>query len=205
MSSSTQQSSAQNRPAFTTQALVTMAIFAAILCISAFTSVLPLPLPGSPHITLLNFVILLIALLFPLQQSFLIVLVWMLLGCVSLPVFIGGGAGIGYLTGPWGGYTFSFLIVALLLPAIRGSRYNRIRYTIVSIIGALLVDFVGMFWLMYMNKLGIAEAFSIGFVPFLPLDMVKAVVAARDYSCIFQNHPPVNLKQRFFIAKRVRF
>lgn len=107
MSSSTQQSSAQNRPAFTTQALVTMAIFAAILCISAYISI-PLPLPGSPHITLLNFVILLIALLFPLQQSFLIVLVWMLLGCVSLPVFIGGGAGIGYLTGPWGGYTFSF-------------------------------------------------------------------------------------------------
>lgn len=178
MSSSTQQSSAQNRPAFTTQALVTMAIFAAILCISAYISI-PLPLPGSPHITLLNFVILLIALLFPLQQSFLIVLVWMLLGCVSLPVFIGGGAGIGYLTGPWGGYTFSFLIVALLLPAIRGSRYNRIRYTIVSIIGALLVDFVGMFWMMYMNKLGIAEAFSIGFVPFLPLDMVKAVVAAQ--------------------------
>ena len=94
MSSSTQQSSAQNRPAFTTQALVTMAIFAAILCISAYISI-PLPLPGSPHITLLNFVILLIALLFPLQQSFLIVLVWMLLGCVSLPVFIGGGAGIG--------------------------------------------------------------------------------------------------------------
>ena len=79
------------KPAFTTQSLVMMAIFAAILCISAYISI-PIPVPGAPHITLLNFVILLIALLFPLQQSFFIILVWMLLGVVGLPVFIGGGA-----------------------------------------------------------------------------------------------------------------
>lgn len=76
------------KPAFTTQSLVMMAIFAAILCISAYISI-PIPVPGAPHITLLNFVILLIALLFPLQQSFFIILVWMLLGVVGLPVFIG--------------------------------------------------------------------------------------------------------------------
>ena len=62
------------KPAFTTQSLVMMAIFAAILCISAYISI-PIPVPGAPHITLLNFVILLIALLFPLQQSFFIILV----------------------------------------------------------------------------------------------------------------------------------
>ena len=47
------------KPAFTTQSLVMMAIFAAILCISAYISI-PIPVPGAPHITLLNFVILLI-------------------------------------------------------------------------------------------------------------------------------------------------
>ena len=135
------------KPAFTTQSLVMMAIFAAILCISAYISI-PIPVPGAPHITLLNFVILLIALLFPLQQSFFIILVWMLLGGV-------------------------------ILPLIRGKKYNRIRYTLSAIAGALIIDILGMFWLMAQNHLNLQSAFLIGFVPFIPLDLVKSIVAAQ--------------------------
>ena len=62
----------------TTKKLVTMAMFAAILCISAYISI-PLPLPGAPHITMLNFVILLIALLFSSGESFLIIRLWLIL------------------------------------------------------------------------------------------------------------------------------
>ena len=166
------------KPAFTTQSLVMMAIFAAILCISAYISI-PIPVPGAPRITLLNFVILLIALLFPLQQSFFIILVWMLLGVVGLPVFIGGGAGTGYLIGPWGGYTATFILVAVILPLIRGKKYNRIRYTLSAIAGALIIDILGMFWLMAQNHLNLQSAFLIGFVPFIPLDLVKSIVAAQ--------------------------
>ena len=84
-----------NKTGFTTKSITMMALFAAILCISAYISI-PLPIPGSPHITLLNFVIIVIALLFPLSQSFITILVWMALGAIGLPVFIGGGSGIGY-------------------------------------------------------------------------------------------------------------
>ena len=52
---------------FTTQRLALMAMFAAILCISAYISV-PLPLKGY-HVTFLNFVITLIALVFPDRKS----------------------------------------------------------------------------------------------------------------------------------------
>lgn len=176
--SSTPASAKPQKPAFSTQSLVTMAIFAAILSISAYISV-PTPLPGSPHITLLNFVILLIGLLFPTAQSFLIILVWMLLGAVGIPVFIGGGAGFGYLLGPWGGYTLSYLGIAILMPLSRGKKYSRVRFTIVSIIAALLIDLVGMLWLMAMNHLNLQTGFLTGFLPFLPLDMVKAVVVAQ--------------------------
>ncbi len=82
-----------NKTGFTTKSTTMMALFAAILCISAYISI-PLPIPGSPHITLLNFVIIVIALLFPLSQSFITILVWMALGAIGLPVFIGGGSGI---------------------------------------------------------------------------------------------------------------
>ncbi len=72
-----------NKTGFTTKSITMMALFAAILCISAYISI-PLPIPGSPHITLLNFVIIVIALLFPLSQSFITILVWMALGAISI-------------------------------------------------------------------------------------------------------------------------
>ena len=39
-----------NKTGFTTKSITMMALFAAILCISAYISI-PLPIPGSPHIT----------------------------------------------------------------------------------------------------------------------------------------------------------
>lgn len=175
---STNTTQTTNKPAFSTYKLVMSALFAALLCISAYISI-SIPLPGSPHITLLNFVIILIALLFAVKEAFLTIFVWMLLGAVGIPVFIGGGAGIGYLTGPWGGYTVSFLVIAIVLPLIRGAKYKRIRYTIVAIIGVILIDIIGMIWLKFYNALPWSAAFLTGFVSFLPLDLLKAVVCAQ--------------------------
>ena len=92
---------------FTTVEITMMAVFAAILCVSAYLSI-PTPLPNAAHITLLNFMIMLIALVFEVRDSTIIVALWMILGAVGVPVFIGGGSGIGYLTGVFGGYTFSY-------------------------------------------------------------------------------------------------
>lgn len=163
---------------WTTKHLVTMALFAAIICISAYISI-PLPLPGAPHITLQNFVIILIALLFPSLDAFLIVFVWMLLAIVGLPVFIGGQSGIGYLFLPYGGYTAVFLLVALVLPVLCGKQYNRIRYTLVAILGAMLIDLIGMFRLMAVNGLTLEAGILTGFLPFLPLDLLKCIIAAQ--------------------------
>ena len=161
-----------------TKRLVVSALFAALLCIGAYISI-PLPIPGAPHITMVNFVLLLIALLFNVGESFLIVAVWMLLGIVGIPVFIGGKGGIAYLIQPWGAYTWAFIVVAILLPLIRGKSYNRIRYTITAIIGVVLIDLIGMFYLMAMSHYNFMTGFTMGFLPFILLDLVKAVVAAQ--------------------------
>ena len=166
---------------FTTKNIALMAMFAAIIGVAAYIS-LPLPFPGAPHLTMQNFCILLVAMLFPAPMSFMIVLVWMLLGIVGLPVFIGGKASIGYILNQWGGYTLFFLVVAIVLPLIRGNKYNRIRYTVVSVLGALMIDFLGMLYLHFYPGSGYtswALAFSAGFLSFLPLDLVKAVVVAQ--------------------------
>ena len=162
---------------FNTKSLVLMALFAALLCVSAYISI-SLPIPGAPHLTFLNFMILLIAFVLPAFQPALVVAVWMLLGIVGVPVFIGGASGIGYLIGPWGGYTLSFIVIATLAPIVRG-KYNRIKYTIMTVVAALLIDFLGMLWLIFVGGNTLKYGFTCGFVPFLPLDLIKAVVVAQ--------------------------
>ena len=102
----------KNKTTFTTQNLVLMALFAAVLCVSAYISI---PLPNGSHITALNFVVTLIGLVFTVEQSFFISLVWLLLGAVGVPVFIGGQGGIGYLLGQYGGYSFAFVKISIRL------------------------------------------------------------------------------------------
>ena len=159
-----------------TRTLVLCAMFTAVLCVSAYISI---PLPNGTHITLLNFVTTLISLLFPSAESFLIVLTWCLLGVIGIPVFVGGNTSLGYLLGPFGGYNFSFLMTAAFIPLIRGKKYNRVRYTAAAVFSVIFVDLVGTIWLMLMNHLSFLAAFTGGFLPFIFLDLVKAVVAAQ--------------------------
>lgn len=164
---------------FSTKSLVTMALFAAILCVSAFISI---PLPNGSHIALLNFILFLIALTFSPGQSAIIVLAWFFLGLVGMPVYVGGQAGMGYIASQWGGYNFGFIATAVLIPLLRklaGDSYRRLTYTVIAILGAVLIDLVGCLWLMYMGGLSASQAFAMGFLPFIPLDLVKAVVSAQ--------------------------
>ena len=87
-----------NKTGFTTKSITMMALFAAILCISAYISI-PLPIPGSPHITLLNFVIIVIALLFPLSQSFITILVIDIIGMLFWKVNAGLSWKVAFLSG----------------------------------------------------------------------------------------------------------
>lgn len=158
-----------------TRSIVLIALFAALLCVSAYISI---PLPAG-HITLQNFMVLLIAFTFPLNQSALILIVWLLLGAVGIPVFIGGSAGISYILSGWGGYSVAFVLIGIFVPLLRGKNYNRILYTVFTIAAAIFIDVFGAIWLMSLTHISVKQAILTGFLPFLPLDLVKAVVVAQ--------------------------
>ena len=169
-----EQAISKNR--FSTQSLVTMAMFAAVLCISSYLSV---TLPNGSHITFLNFITTLVVLVFPVEQAAVIILAWLLLGSVGVPVFAGGSAGIGYLLSFLGGYNFAFLVTAFIIPVLCGKKYNRIRTTIAALFSVVLVDLIGTLWMMVVAQMTFPKAFLAGFLPFIVLDVVKAVVAAQ--------------------------
>lgn len=176
MNEQTQTTQTTAKSAHSAQSLVTIALMAAVLCVSAYISI---PLPNGSHITALNFIVMLVALVFSIRESFLINLIWFLLGLLGLPVLIGGASGIGYVLGPWGGYSISFLIVAALVPLICTRKYNRILYTIIAILSAAFVDLFGSIWMMVVSDIALVPALVAGFLPFIVLDVVKAVIAAQ--------------------------
>lgn len=176
MNEQTQTTQTTAKSTHSAQSLVTIALMAAVLCVSAYISI---PLPNGSHITALNFIVMLVALVFSIRESFLINLIWFLLGLLGLPVLIGGASGIGYVLGPWGGYSISFLIVAALVPLICTRKYNRILYTIIAILSAAFVDLFGSIWMMIVSDIALVPALVAGFLPFIVLDVVKAVIAAQ--------------------------
>lgn len=176
MNEQTQTTQTTAKSTHSAQSLVTIALMAAVLCVSAYISI---PLPNGSHITALNFIVMLVALVFSIRESFLINLIWFLLGLLGLPVLIGGASGIGYVLGPWGGYSISFLIVAALVPLICTRKYNRILYTIIAILSAAFVDLFGSIWMMVVSDIALVPALVAGFLPFIVLDVVKAVIAAQ--------------------------
>lgn len=172
----TAKSSSAGKQSISTKSMVIIAMFTAVLCISAYLSI---PLPNGSHISIVNFTLLLIALSFPLEQSFFITLLWLLIGSVGVPVFPGGVAGFGYLISHLGGYALSFLPVAILAPLLRGKQYHRIRYTVIAILAAILIDAFGMFQWLLLGQISPEQAFFAAFLPFLPLDLLKAVIVAQ--------------------------
>ncbi len=100
--------------------LTKMALLTALLCISAYIS---FPLPFSPAmVTALTLVATLTGLLLQPKDAFIVFIIYVLLGAVGLPVFVGGTAGLGKLLGPTGGFIFSWPIAYTLLSVFKGSK-----------------------------------------------------------------------------------
>lgn len=159
-----------------TQSLVIMAMFTAVLCISAYVSI---PLPNGTHITALNFIVTIIVLVFPIKQALAIILTWLLVGIVGVPVFVGGNAGIGYILSPYGGYNIAFVLIAIFIPLLCCKKYNLLYFSMVAILSAVAVNLTGTLWIMAASKISFKAAFIAGFIPFIALDIVKAIIAAQ--------------------------
>jgi len=155
-----------------------MMIYAALL--SAFIAVgafLIIPI-GPVPIVLQNLFVLLAGLLLGSRWAAISVGVYLLAGICGLPVFAGGGAGIGRLLGPTGGYLVGFLPAAFLVGFICERAGHRIWVQILAMIGATLMIYgCGVPWLMKIAQLPLGKALAVGMYPFLIGDALKIAVA----------------------------
>ncbi len=160
-----------------TAEMTKIALLVAMNCISAYL-IVPLPFSLSP-IALQTVIVNLVGFLLKPKQAFFVMLVYILVGFIGLPVFTGGTAGPAKLFGPTGGYIFGFLIAATLIAALKGHKYSLKRFVFVSVvIGIPVIYILGGIQLKLLTQMDWYAILLTGILPFIPLDIVKCVVAA---------------------------
>lgn len=160
--------------------LVTIALVAAILCILAPISI---PLTFSPiPITLGMFAVYMAGIILGRRRGTICVLVYILLGAVGLPVFSGYAGGFQKILGPSGGYLWGYLFLAWLT-GFFVERFSKNMKSMIlgAVLGALSGTVVcyafGTLWMGLQLHMTPMEALWAGVIPFIPLDLVKLVLA----------------------------
>lgn len=152
------------------------------ICVSLLSvvSYFALPLPMTPVvISLQSFAVGIIALILSPGQCAWAMVLYLVMGALGLPVFSGGTAGVGKLFGPTGGFYFGFLISAVAVSLLKGKEINLRRYSAVMVALAVPIQHIcGVIMMCIHNGFDVKGAFMSVSLPFIAVDLVKAVGAA---------------------------
>lgn len=174
----------------TARDLAQIAIFAALIAALGLPGSITIGSTGVP-ITLQTLGIMLTGGILGARKGFLAVLVFLVLTSAGLPLLAGGRGGLGVWAGPSAGYLVGWLVgvvVIGLLTARILPRYPLWQGILVNLIGGALVIYLfGITWLAI--RTGSWATALTGALPFLPGDVLKAVVAAIVVKQVHRAYP----------------
>lgn len=160
--------------------LLALIVFVILTSLGAFVRI---PLPFTPvPVTLQTFFVLLSGALLGGNLGAATQLTYALLGISGIPIFTGAGSGIVYLLGPTGGYIFGFVLSALFVGRLIKRSQNNLFYAFcILCLGDVIILSCGIIWLKLLLGYQLTKLLFIGFIPFIPGDLLKAGVAAILY------------------------
>jgi len=149
--------------------------FALLTALGAFVRI---PLPFTPvPVTLQTFFVLAAGIYLGSRDAALSQTGYLALGAVGLPVFAGGGAGMGHFLGPTGGYLIAFPLAAAFVGAALRPAASAARATAVCASATLLILVLGAAGVAAFLNVGAERAFALGVLPFLPGGAIKVAAA----------------------------
>lgn len=155
-----------------------VALVGAGTAIVAASSQILIPLWFTPvPLSLATFAVLLVgAALGPLRGACSLGL-YLALGLAGVPVFAGFSSGVASASF---GYVFGYLLagIAVGILARRSADRRVLTALAMAVVGSSLVYAGGVPWLMVSLKIGFGEALTLGVLPFLVGDIIKALAAA---------------------------
>lgn len=158
--------------------LVFAALFAAL---TAAVSPFKIPLGFTPvPITLQTLVVLLSGAMLGPYYGALAMILYVVVGALGLPVFAGGGSGIGAILGPTGGYLISYFIAAFVIGKVLQIRKEPkyLDYAAAMIAGTIIIYVLGAAWGMVVTGLGVIQIIAGWVLPFIIGDTIKLLAAA---------------------------
>jgi biotin transport system substrate-specific component len=104
--------------------------------------------------------------------------VYLAVGVLGAPVFSGGGAGVGWLMGPTGGYLVAFPAAAGAVGWLAGDRAGgSVRLFVALVAGLALIYLGGVTHLAILTGRDWSSLLALGVLPFLGGDLVKVLIA----------------------------
>ena len=140
--------------------------------ISIHLPFLPVPITGQTFAVLLSGAVL------GFRRGFMSQVIYLAEGAAGLPVFADGAGSALHLVGPSGGYLLSFPIAAALVGYLVEHGAGRSTWKLAGglISADVLILAAGSFWLRLLFHIPLAEAWRMGFYPFLLADVAKVVL-----------------------------
>lgn len=142
-----------------------------------------LTIPAVVPFTMQTFAVFCTLLLLGGKAGFISLALYVLLGCVGIPVFSGFHGGIGHIVGPTGGYIIGFLFLAALYWLFEPLfvKCYKLRLSVLAL-GLMLCYLVGTIW--FKAVLGMRgtpypfrAAVSLCVLPYVVPDLAKLVLA----------------------------
>ncbi|MGN8808883.1 biotin transporter BioY [Absicoccus porci] len=150
---------------------------------------LAIPLAGGVPISLATCIVMLCGSLLGWKKGAWSVLIYLLLGCIGIPVFAGYTAGIGHILGLSGGFLIGYLILVFVV----GKCNQTVSRLIVGmIIGNVCLYAFGILWFLIVSQSTIMAALIWCVLPFIPGDVCKMVVVAILSPILWKSLPFLN-------------
>lgn len=173
----------------TARDLAQIAIFAALIAALGLPGSITIGTTGVP-LTLQTLGVMLAGGILGARKGFLAVLVFLVLATAGLPLLAGGRGGLGIWAAPSAGYLLGFLVGVIVIGRLTTRilpRYPLWQGIAINLLGgALVIYLIGVTWLAIRTSWAAA---TIGALPFLPGDLLKAVIAAFVVKQVHRAYP----------------
>lgn len=171
--------------------VVLVALFAALIAVLGLIPALPLA-SGIP-LTAQSMGVMLCGTILGARRGALAVLLFLGLVALGLPLLAGGRGGLGVFATPWAGFLFGFPLAAFVAGLVmRGNRVKSVSVQagIAAILGGIVTLYaVAVPYYMLVKPAGLSEAIVIAAAPFLPGDLIKAVLVGVVTGQVFRARP----------------
>ena len=161
--------------------IVWIALMAALTAVGAVVAIPVVPISPVP-ITLQTMFVLLAGFILGPKGGALAMLLYIAAGCLGMPVFTGGKAGLAVFLGPTGGFIVGFIPAAIICGFAKGAPVKPYWVLLLaSVVATAVVLALGTAQLALLLKISIGKALAVGVIPFLPGAAAKCFGAVFIY------------------------